>query len=194
MSENCPVCGCKTEALDFTDCEISAGKVFSVCSYCSKQVKILSGGDADPGSEKTQSALRWLDAVLVKDVTRSAVIEKALADMRSQFPAAQPQEQVTSGFQPGVAEEYALSGAAAVGTQAASDSERIAELEKRLTALEVKLKKQKRNKLILTALELIIPMILVGILVIIFLNSSLWDSLVSLTSPSVNGLEGLVGF
>ena len=54
----CPVCGCKTDELDFVLCTIEKNEEM-VCSFCEKQIKKLY---SDPTPATAQ--VRWLSSVL----------------------------------------------------------------------------------------------------------------------------------
>ena len=171
----CPVCGCRTEELDFVDAAIN-GTQCRTCSFCEKQLKNF-GADAQP----TEAQLRWLDAVVNKEVPeRSAELVSALGGLKSRFiaapaqpvPQAAPQKPVyNGGFAPARANQV---------QPQSSEDERITVLEKRITFLENELKRMKRTAMIKSILEITIPIILGILILIIFFSSGLFDSLTSL--------------
>lgn len=173
----CPVCGCRTEELDFVDASIN-GTQCRTCSFCEKQLKNFSA-DAQPG----EAQLRWLDAVINKEVPeRSGDVADALGAIKARFfaPAA-PAEFMPQAapHKPAYNGGFAPSQAKAAQAQG-SESERIAVLEKRITSLENELKRMKRTAMIKSILEITIPIILGIIILIIFFSSGLFDSLTSL--------------
>ncbi len=171
----CPVCGCRTDELDFVDASIN-GTQCRTCSFCEKQLKNFDG-DAQP----TEAQLRWLDAVITKEVPeRSPEVVTALGGLKLRFFAAPaetmhqpvPQKPVyNGGFAPARANQAQPQG---------SENERITVLEKRITFLENELKRMKRTAMIKSILEITIPIILGIIILIIFFSSGLFDSLTSL--------------
>ena len=58
----CPVCNCKTDELDFTAHNIG-GKEYKICSFCHRQLKGF-----DNNSEPSEAQLKWLWAVIGKDI------------------------------------------------------------------------------------------------------------------------------
>lgn len=168
----CPVCGCRTEELDFVDAAIN-GTHCRACSFCEKQLKNFVG-DVQP----TEAQLRWLDAVINKEVSeRGAEVAKALDALKANFNAdvdaeSEPHKQAyDDGFAPSKAKNTKTQG---------GDGERVAALEKRITALENELKRMKRVAMIKSILEITIPIILGILILIIFFSSGLFDSLTSL--------------
>ncbi len=173
----CPVCGCRTDELDFVDASIN-GTQCRTCSFCEKQLKNF-GTEAAP----TEAQLRWLDAVINKEVPeRSGDVADALGAIKARFfapaaptaqgaPAVQPMPAYNGGFAPPQAKATQTAG---------SESERITVLEKRITFLENELKRMKRTVMIKSILEITIPIILGIIILIIFFSSGLFDSLTSL--------------
>ncbi len=163
----CPVCGCKTDELDFVQ-----GKVGSwtgdICSFCEKQIK---GIDTEKGLAEAQ--LRWVNAALSKDVQRDEALLselKALSGISATAEAPQQYPVVT---------HYPAYRSTPVnapeGGQA--NDEVIKQLEKRIEQLEKQLRIMKRSALIKTILEICIPIILGIIILIIFFSSGLFDSL-----------------
>lgn len=175
----CPVCGCKTDELDFVDAKIGETSC-RTCSFCEKQLKNFSGE-----SEATEAQLRWLDAVIGKDVAdRSADVAASLKALRSKSappvqaapvqPAAftQPQAQQFGAFAP---PQYAAFQAPAAPQS--EDAARVEKLEKRIESLENELRSMKRRQLIKSILEIGIPIILMLLILIVFFSSGLYDSL-----------------
>lgn len=171
----CPVCGCRTEELDFVDAAIN-GTACRTCSFCEKQLKNF-GADAQP----TEAQLRWLDAVINKEVPeRSAELVSALGELKSHFTAAPvqsvpqtaPQKPVyNGGFAPAQSRAAQPQG---------NEDERITVLEKRINFLENELKRMKRTAMIKSILEITIPIILGIIILIIFFSSGFFDWFTSL--------------
>lgn len=167
----CPVCGCKTDALDFV-----LGKVGSwsgdICSFCEKQIK---GIDAQEGLAEAQ--LRWVNAALSKDVQRDEELFEELKSLAGATLTVQPPQQypIEAYYSAGQSAPVAKSVA---GEQA--NDEVIRQLEKRIEQLEKQLRIMKRSALIKTILEIGIPVILGIIILIVFFSSGLFDSLAGL--------------
>ena len=165
----CPVCGCKTDELDFVQ-----GKVGSwsgnICSFCEKQIKSI---DVDNGL--TEAQLRWVNAALSKDVQRDedllnelnalSGVAKAGNDEFKQYP-------VINHYTP----TQNTPTATHVGGASVND-EAIIQLQKRIENLEKQLRIMKRSALIKSILEICIPIILGIVILIIFFSSGLFDAL-----------------
>lgn len=166
----CPVCGCKTDELDFVQ-----GKVGSwsgnICSFCEKQIKSI---DVDNGL--TEAQLRWVNAALSKDVQRDEDLLSALKTLTGMPVAAEVTQQypiVTHYSAP-----QSTSVKSVTGSQ--TNDEVIKQLEKRIEQLEKQLRIMKRSALIKTILEICIPIILGIIILIVFFSSGLFDYLADL--------------
>lgn len=161
----CPICGCKTDELDFVERKICAtdGKV---CSFCSRQLNVF-----DTTKEPTEAQLRWLTAVIEKDVPeRAEDILVALKEIRSRYaeaekiqPAAPVQKKVNVVPQ-GSAKKTSI------------DDNLIIELQNRITALENEIRTMKRKQMIKTIVELGAPFVLLILFVIVFLSSGIMDN------------------
>lgn len=156
----CPICGCKTDALDFVTDKV-AGAEIKMCSFCQRQIHAF-----DEGKEPGDGHIRWLSSVADKDVPdRSDDVNKYLAELKERH----------------VTEELAESAVVPKGV--VTEKPRVApdasymELLKRIEALEQELTAYKRMARIKTILEVCIPLILTIILVLVFLSSDLFDSL-----------------
>ncbi len=181
----CPVCGCKTDELDFSEYKLGENTV-KICSFCEKQL-----GNIET-KEVGEPQLRWLDAVISKDVPdRSAEILQSLEDIRSRFflnsdaPAndsmrqfnRQPQNQQPQKMnlqKTAVSQNGGMSQPARSNPQTNYD---VASLEARIKKLEAELARMKKTQFIKTVLEIVIPIILFLIILIIFFSSGLFDSL-----------------
>ena len=76
----CPICGCKTDELDFVERKITDTDC-KVCSFCNRQLNVF-----DTVDEPTEAQLRWLVAVIGKDVPeRADTILAALKSIRSRY-------------------------------------------------------------------------------------------------------------
>lgn len=184
MSDICPVCGCKTEAFDFVEFNTRSGAVMSVCGYCGKQLGALTaaGEDSGEGYDRLLPKVRWLDAVLEKEVAgRSGEYVKTLKELRGRFPA------VVSEVKESKPD---FSGAAA----SSSDSGKLKELDERLEKLENSFYKLKRRLLITSVAEIVLPAILLMILAMIFFKSDLWVNLSRLIYSATGGYNMFSGF
>ena len=83
----CPVCGCKTDELDFVLGTIG-GWSGNICSFCQKQVK---GIDAEKGL--TQAQFRWVSAALSKDVQRDEALLNELNSLTAMAAAGADEQQ-----------------------------------------------------------------------------------------------------
>lgn len=173
----CPVCGCKTNDLDFVSRAIG-GKDVDVCSFCHRQ---LSGfeGEAAP----TEAQIRWLDAVLSKEVpSRDEAILKNLCGLKAQFA---PEEKAAPSSVAPVSAPVAKVPASAAPASAAAPravavkggENSVEALTKRVAALEAELRSMKRRQMIKTIIELGLPFIMLLLLIIIFFASGLADGI-----------------
>lgn len=161
----CPICGCKTEELDFVDRNLN-GTNCKVCSFCNRQLNVFDATD-----EPTEAQLRWLVAVIGKDVPeRTEYISSALKAIRSRFSeeeaeqSATPMQQKTNLVQQGSVKK------------SNTDSDLIIELQNRIAALENEIRTMKRKQMIKTIIELGAPFVLLILLIIVFLSSGIMDS------------------
>ncbi len=175
---SCPVCGCKTDELDFVVAKIGE-KEEKVCSFCQRQLSTIKA-NAVP----TEAHLRWLDAVIAKDVAqRDENVLLSLKDLRSSLAieepvkAAAPKTYNASEKKPSAKAE------------AADENQQLALLQKRVSALESEIRAMKRRQMIKTLIELGLPAVLFILILIVALSSGLFDSLKSimdLADMSVN--------
>lgn len=175
----CPVCGCKTDELDFVLCTIEKNEEM-VCSFCEKQIKKLYS-DETPSTAQ----VRWLSSVLEKEVpSRPQNISVALNAMKSKF-APETNEAVSTGAIESQfnsirrdvnAPSNLSSGAPSISVDQYNN------LLKRLEKLEGDFSKYKKSQLIKMVIELGLPVVLVIVLAIIFFASGLYESLSQLLS------------
>lgn len=175
----CPVCGCKTDELDFVLCTIEKNEEM-VCSFCEKQIKKLY---SDPTPATAQ--VRWLSSVLEKEVpSRPQNISVALNDMKNKF-ASESQETVSveaiesqfNSIRRDVNTQQNLSnGSPSISVDQYNN------LLKRLEKLEGDFSKYKKSQLIKMVIELGLPVVMAIIIAIVFFASGLYDSLSSIMS------------
>ena len=166
----CPICGCKTDELDFVGRKITDVDC-KVCSFCNRQLNVF-----DSVKEPTEAQLRWLVAVIGKDVPeRADTILTALKSIRSRYAevempqSATPVQQKTSSVP---------QGSAVKSSKIDYESDDIInELKNRITALENEIRTMKRKQMIKTIIELGAPFVLLILLGIIVLNSGLIENL-----------------
>lgn len=157
----CPICGCKTDELDFVTENIADSEV-KMCSFCQRQISAF-----EEGKEPGDGHIRWLSSVAEKAVSeRSEEINKYLGELSRKFV---PEEMTETVAKP--------SRTTPVMTDAATADKSQAELLERIEALEAELRAFKKSILIKSILEVCIPIILAIILVLIFISSDLFDSL-----------------
>lgn len=162
----CPICGCKTDELDFVERKIKDADC-KVCSFCNRQLKVFDADD-----EPTEAQLRWLVAVIGKEVPeRAENILTALKDIRSRYAETEIQQTAAPAKQ---SINVVQQGSAKKGV---SEGDLIAELQNRITALENELKAMKRKQMIKTIVELGAPFVLLILLIIVFLSSGLLDNI-----------------
>ena len=181
----CPVCGCKTDELDFSEYKLGENTV-KICSFCGKQL-----GNIET-KEVGEPQLRWLDAVIAKDVPdRSAEILQSLETIRSRFPmnsdapANESNQQFNRQPQKTNLQKNAVSQNGGMSQSARSNPQTnydVASLEARVKKLEAELARMKKAQFIKTVLEIVIPIILFLLILIIFFSSGLYD-----------GLKGIAG-
>lgn len=157
----CPICGCKTDELDFVTEKIADSRL-KMCSFCQRQVRSF-----DEGKEPGDGHIRWLASVADKAVSeRPEAVDKYLKELKGKFVSEEIAETVSK---PG--------HTAPVMTNTANTDRSQAELLERIEALETELKAFKRSIRIKSVLEICIPVILGIILVLVFMSSDLFDSL-----------------
>ncbi len=181
----CPICGCKTDELDFKACVIE-GKNVNLCSFCENQIKKFNSGE-----EPTASQLNWLDAVLKKEIPlRDDETFKALHSLNNKFSKTQNQQTFTTDSQkiPEFSQKSNLNNFKEdfsnfkQSENISPDAQKqIDILTKRLEHLEKSFAKYKKAQIMKTIIELTAPVILLIIGLIIFFASGLYDSLSMLT-------------
>ncbi len=160
----CPVCGCKTDELDFVKGSVN-GVEKDVCSFCDRQLKALSTDEVNP------SAVRWLTNVFNKEVQRDEETVNALKALYekhniSQQPSTETAQQVIRQVpKPAIAK---------ISADDFDDKDKvIAQLVKRVEKLEKDLVQMKRRQMIKTIIELGVPVVMLILLIIIFFASGL---------------------
>lgn len=161
----CPVCGCKTDELDFVERKLSDVDC-KVCSFCNRQLNAF-----DTANEPTEAQIRWLVAVLGKDVPeREGSLSTALKDLLSRFSVTEPEQPVA----PAQHKVNVVKQNPAKKSDA--DDNLIIELQSRITALENEIRAMKRKQMIKTIIELGAPVALLILLIIVFLSSGIIDN------------------
>ncbi len=161
----CPICGCKTDELDFVERKLSDVDC-KVCSFCNRQLNVFN-----TVNEPTEAQLRWLVAVIGKEVPeRENAVSDALKAIRSRFseteeeqPAAPMKQKINEVQQAPV-------------KKSSTDDNLIIELQNRITALENEIRTMKRKQMIKTIIELGVPVALLILLIIVFLSSGIIDN------------------
>ena len=174
----CPICGCKTDELDFVLCKIEDTEA-KVCSFCDKQIKKI---DTDENIASAQ--LRWLESIASKDIEREKNITDAIDSLKSKYlKESEVQENpVTMGNQ--FAEiRKDLPPVMANGTVNIS-LEQFNNLVKRLEKLEDSFAKYKKAQLIKMIIELGVPVVLVIVILIVLLSTGVFDMLSNFASYS----------
>lgn len=174
----CPICGCKTDELDFVLCKIEDTEA-KVCSFCDKQIKKI---DTDENIASAQ--LRWLESIASKDIEREKNITDAIDSLKSKYlKESEVQENpVTMGNQ--FAEiRKDLPPVMANGTVNISP-EQFNNLVKRLEKLEDSFAKYKKAQLIKMIIELGVPVVLVIVILIVLLSTGVFDMLSNFASYS----------
>ena len=162
----CPICGCKTDELDFVERNIT-GTDCKVCSFCNRQLSVF-----DTVDEPTEAQLRWLVAVIGKDVPeRADTILAALKSIRSRYAENEIVQPAVSTQQ----KKNVVQQGSAKRTDV--DDDLIIELKNRITALENEIRTMKRKQMIKTIVELGAPFVLLILLVIVFLSSGIMDNI-----------------
>ncbi len=165
----CPVCGCKTDELDFVKGSVN-GVETDVCSFCDRQLKAFSAEDVNP------SAIRWLQNVLGKEVERDESTLDALKALYEKYEGASAASpQAASSPKANAAPKAA---GAKISAEDFDDKDRvISQLVKRVEKLEKDLVQMKRKQMIKTIIELGLPFVMLIVLVIIVLSSGLFDNI-----------------
>ena len=162
----CPICGCKTDELDFVERKMSDADC-KVCSFCNRQLNVF-----DTVDEPTEAQLRWLVAVIGKDVPeRADTILAALKSIRSRYAENEIVQPAVSIQQ----KKNVVQQGSAKRTDV--DDDLIIELKNRITALENEIRTMKRKQMIKTIVELGAPFVLLILLVIVFLSSGIMDNI-----------------
>lgn len=184
MDGICPVCGCKTDELDFTEYRFGT-KEERICSYCKKQLDPLGAGSS---AWVTDAQLRWLNGVLQKEVPgRKSGITRYLTEL---YGSIAPPDEAEEGLQAVPAEEE-IPSVAPRGTGRTApyrtprmksddgDTENVTieQLSQRLTALEKDYRHYRKMMRIYAGLEVAIPILLIIIILIIFFKSGLYGNL-----------------
>ncbi len=159
----CPVCGCKTDELDFVKGSVN-GVEKDVCSFCDRQLKTFSA------DEVNSSAVRWLTNVLSKDVQRDEETSKALKELYLKHGGnAEPDGMAKNAN--AVVQQRPPSK---ISASDFDDKDKvIAQLVKRVEKLEKDLVQMKRKQMIKTIIELGVPVVMLILLIIIFFASGL---------------------
>lgn len=173
----CPVCNCKTDELDFTACSIG-GKEYKICSFCQRQLKGFDNSDTEP----TEAQLKWLFAVISKDVPdRDVALKSELEKINARYSqnpfAVENTQPVNTQKAP---QAYGATTPPAKKTFAApaqSDNEIIRQLQQRIDGLEAEIRMMKRKQMIKTIIELGAPFAMLILLLIVFFASGLYDSI-----------------
>ncbi len=166
----CPVCGCKTEEIDFAERKI-VDTPCKVCSFCDRQLNVFS-----ENAEPTEAQLRWLNAVISKEVPdRDVAVLRSLEAILSRFSKNQTQQTAKPRTkQP----SFVPQGNSFNAVRNGSDSDAVIdELQKRVVALENEIRTMKRKQMIKTIIELGAPFVLLILFVIVFLSSGIIDNI-----------------
>jgi hypothetical protein len=165
----CPLCGCKTDELDFVLCKIE-GTEAKVCSFCDKQIKKI---DTDENIASAQ--LRWLESISSKDIEREKNISDAINSLKSKYlKESEVQENpVTMGNQ--FTEIKKDLPPVTANCTANISQEQYNNLVKRLEKLENSFAKYKKAQLIKMIIELGVPVVLVIVILIVLLSTGVFD-------------------
>ncbi len=162
----CPICGCKTDELDFVERKINEADC-KVCSFCNRQLNVF-----DTVNEPTEAQLRWIVAVINKDVPdRTEDVFAALKSIYSKYS----ENEISQPAEPSQQRVSVVPQGSAKRTDA--DDNTIVELKNRITALENEIRAMKRKQMIKNIIELGAPFALLLILVIVFLSSGILDNI-----------------
>ncbi len=165
----CPICGCKTEDLDFVERKITDTDC-KVCSFCNRQLNVF-----DTVEEPTEAQLRWLVAVIGKDVPeREDTVLTALKSIRGRYAEAEVPQSATPVQQKASAVPQ---GSTLRKSKLDYESDDVInELRNRIDALENEIRTMKRKQMIKTIVELGAPVILLILLIIIVMSSGVIDN------------------
>ena len=165
----CPICGCKTDALDFVTDKVADSEV-KMCSFCQRQIHAF-----DEGKEPGDGHIRWLASVVEKSVPdRSDDMNEYLAELKERYVTDEVAESVV------VPKSAVASKSVGAEKKVAVSDPSYAELLERIEALEYEMATYKKKARIKTILEICIPIILGIIIVLVFMSSDLFDSLAQL--------------
>ena len=175
----CPVCGCKTDELDFVLCTIEKNEEM-VCSFCEKQIKKLYAEETPATAQ-----VRWLNSVIEKDVpARGQSLFGALIDMQKRFSPENDEKETASAIGNQIKsikrDVNVQSGFSGGDLNVSVDQYN--DLLKRLEKLEGDFAKYRKTQLLKMIVELGLPIVLAIIIAIVFFASGLYDSLSMLTS------------
>ena len=176
----CPLCGCKTDELDFVLCKVENTEA-KVCSFCDKQIKKI---DTDENIATAQ--LRWLESIVSKDIVRDKNISDAINSLKSKYiveSEAQDSPATIGNEFAEIKKEVSKPQTKISGTPNIS-VEQYNNLVKRLEKLEDSFAKYKKAQLVKMIIELGLPVIMVIIILIILLSSGLFDMLSNFASYS----------
>ncbi len=172
----CPLCGCKTDELDFVLCKIENTEA-KVCSFCDKQIKKI---DTDENIASAQ--LRWLESIASKDIERENNITDAINSLKAKYLKENEKEEVLTTMGNQFAEiKRDLPPVTANGTVNISP-EQFNNLVKRLEKLENSFAKYKKAQLIKMIIELGVPVVLIIVILIVLLSTGVFDMLSNLTN------------
>lgn len=176
----CPLCGCKTDELDFVLCKIE-GTEAKVCSFCDKQIKKI---DADENIATAQ--LRWLESIVSKDIEREKNIADAVNSLKSKYIGENETEEepAVKGNQFAEIKKEIITPQSKAGGTANISQEQYNNLVKRLEKLEASFAKYKKAQLVKLVLELGLPVVMVIVILIILLSSGLFDMLANFSNFS----------
>lgn len=162
----CPICGCKTDELDFVQRKLSDVDC-RVCSFCNRQLNVF-----DTENEPTEAQIRWLVAVLGKAVPeREEALSTALKNIYSRFSG-------TDEKQTDIPEQQEINVVKqSFAQKSEADDSLIADLQNRITALENEIRTMKRKQMIKTIIELGAPFALMILLIIVFLSSGIMENI-----------------
>lgn len=166
----CPLCGCKTDELDFVLCKIEDTEA-RVCSFCDKQIKKINIDE-----EIAVAQLRWLESIVSKDVLREQNVVSAINSLKAKYlpeSEAQPVIQATGNQIADLKKDVKIP--TATNGNVTISVEQYNKLVERLDNLETSFNKYKKAQLIKMIIELGVPVIMVIILLIILLSSGLFD-------------------
>lgn len=164
----CPVCGCKTQDIDFTERTFYEQKI-KICSFCDKQLKKAESGDFSTAQK------RWIDAAVSKDVPgRDEVLKENLYKLKSKCDENTPPEESIPMY-PTAPAENIKDRSQNDNIDITLDKNYVYALETRVKKLEAEISRFKKMQIIKTVLEIVIPIMLAIILLIIFFSSGIMD-------------------